>query len=560
MFNFLKFFKNLLFLNVVAVEGPGSNETNYTEEHSEIPEKTMQINPKQLLKIQGDKEYSKTGQGDLDYNTITWGFANYGEKRGFLIGDYNYLPTPKVVSEGDNVDNTDDSLLSPFFILGSHNFQIDNEAPCLILGDKNGLSTFYYSALIIGNENINNENDASMIILGDYNNSNDIDYPTIIIGSANSGNDIYTSTIILGEHNTSNEFDNNSIIIGDNNSYNEVDGNIFILGNENVNNDFDSSTIIIGKSNDNNDFDSSSLLIGDENKNSNFDKHSILVGYRNSCDLEYSLIIGENNQLYTYQSIINTSNLNNRDIELDYCLIIGKNINLTSNETDDDSDSIEHKFIFGYNNNFKENTIVEIANNGNVFEINKDTGAVVCPKLNITDIQDPKTLVTKEYIDSKSFNNLSYNIYKTPLINAGEKGNIFNVDLKTYQNYSTFYIEINSKTNYNEISIEIDTDPSYKVLVLKFIDKEKAKDFIQNYKKYLRFYSKSIVINNYDFYLEKTLNDYLNYIDTISNFENVTIKFSLQRDVLFTGAKTLNNAVYIGLLWIGAGLDQIVAE
>jgi len=659
MFNFLKFFKNLLFLNVIMPDGGGASADDYSEENNPLD------NSKKLLKIQGDKEYSKTGQGDPDYNTITWGFANYGEGRNIIIGDINYIKGESFLILGnDNILNknrTDGAAGN--IILGSHNN--DNLLYASYINGFANSNNEMEQASIYGNGNKNNNLDQASIygcgnknnelensLINGYSNSNNDLNQASIYGCGNENNDLYNS-ILLGNGNENNELNQasifgnsnnnndlyNSILLGDGNENNKLENSIgikireieaeysLILGSSNQKGKYRSS-IVCGFGHKSEDFEggiifgynnkvngetysliggihsnfkdneeiiacgvglniidcSSSLITGFSENSANQCSGIILAGYGNEVEDtsaalitswstkikeangsiigggsnevsgECSIINGLNSVIQAEYSVINTIVSQIKNVE--HSLIVGCCLNV-------DQSTLEYnkrfpKFVFGRKNDDKKNTFVEIANDGNIFEIDKDTGATTCPKLEISDIQDPKTLVTKEYVDNKS-TSISYNIYKVPLVKINETMNIFEVNVESYQKYSTFYIEINQETEYSRIRINVDTNPNYKVLAMKFTDKEKAKNFIQNYKRYLIIDSESIIAKNFDFYLERTLNDYLNYINNINNesdFDDIIIKFSLQRDILYTNSEELNNAIYIGLLWIGSGTDQ----
>jgi len=653
MFNFLKYFKNLLFLNTVAPENGATVKsealtetlTENSEEHSKETsekslEKNIQLNNlKKVIKIQGDNEYSKTRQEDPDYNTITWGFANYGEGRNIVIGDLNYIKSES------------------FLILGNKNISnktfIDNEAGNVILGSNNNnnvLNASYINGLdnsnnkmkqanIHGNENKDNNLERSSIY-GNTNDNNEL-YNSILLGDKNTNCKGYSSLLIysdkIKEARNSILFNNNNIegayqcLAFGNTNLKLGPAFSILFGNYDINNTLNSCIVFnsskgyynasIGFFNDNvianhsiaffsknanvyrsfsigtsNNFSTkpydlyisntfsinfftdiktlvtNSFINNFKNKNNNKIVNSIIqtgsiynttpgVAIKNSFiqtnyNLENSaniinsyLKIISNDDIKinykVYNSFIHCDNVSiNEDIENSFAL--GKDLQV-KNQT----------LIFGNKNDSKKNTLVEIANEGNVFEINKETGAASCPKLEVTDIQDLKTLVTKEYVDNK-FTSNSYNVYKVPLVKTNEIMNSFKVNIEAYQKYSTFYIEIDQETEYNKIEINVDTNPNYKVLAMKFTDKEKAKDFIQNYKKYLIINSESVIAKNYDFYLERTLNDYLNYINNEYelDFDDIIIKFSLQRDILRADSEELNNAVYIGLLWIGTSIDQ----
>jgi len=301
-------------------------------------------------------------------------------------------------------------------------------------------------------------------------------------------------------------------------------------------------------------------------KNSYGENRNIIVGDNNiSYKSNQNFILGNNNKINNgnYAGVFG-ENITTKD-SLDIGLIVGRNIDdvngsyvyMLGNSLKC-PDNSQIKFIFGYNNDAKDNTIVEIANEGNIIEIDKDTGAINLPKITNEDIDNAPdtTLITKSYFNANlnKMNQVSYEAQKDE--------NVITVNIDKYLENSVNIVDIFDLYESNDNIILI-FNKNGKTCLGELILKVSLKNFLSSsYEKYIQVNSDNSFINlkvdstdtiiSNDYFLENMISSFhdneSSNIDEYNDGDKVVFKFSIQAE--------LENYILIGPISIYIEYDQ----
>jgi len=507
-----------------------------------------------------DADLNKANE-NINYLPIIWGTSNYGNKRSFIIGDNNLIDGEDsgIICGNDNnisvsrssifvgIENKNINIEMPGSIVSS--FQSENiEMPLL------GLSSFYLA------KNIENDNSICQI----FNTSNLSTRDSICFSSNDSNISISDNVIYLGNENDNITINHNSEFIGyGNKDINLTDSIAIVTDSESINQNGDINNILALTYCKDLSFQGNNIMLL---KNDN----SIKVGYSNYINSSYENNITLNNwNIYTGNQNdsldINSQNLtiinNSKDVKINNnCLInaynlknisdlqetilVGDSINDISNMNQtfimgSDISNIENgwlmflfgqdlqgsknnnlKFIFGYKNDPKENTIIEIANDGNILEVDKTTGAVNLPKITNDDIDKaPDTiLITKNY----------FNVNATEIANkiANDVANdVANDAIENFKNEYSEIIEIDKTTgavNLPKITNDdIDKAPDTTLITKSYFNANLNK---MNQALYEAQKEENIITINIDKYLENSVN-IADVFDLYENNNNINLIF-----------------------------------
>ena len=287
----------------------------------------------------------------------------------------------------------------------------------------------------------------------------------------------------------------------------------------------------------------SSIIWG---KDSYGENRNIIVGdsnYLENCD--YNIVLGNNNYITNVSS----------------GLFIGNDLINREN--------INYKFILGNSNDETPNSIIEIANNGNILEVDKDTGSVNLPKITDEDIDNAPdtTLITKSYFKNNSksteeFNEIVYHgKIQEQYLSETEKITLINYQINKYDQYKINLLDTSNWKSGDTINILFEILGPKVTSISELIIRLPLNSFLNTN------YQDMISLNNdptqtfikfglmpsqdtingpilnktltYDYFLNDTLKEFYNkakanYVQNEAgapNWFSVEIKFSIQNEI-----------------------------
>jgi len=524
---------------------------------------------------------------------------SYESNQNFILGNNNKIKRGSYTGIfGENNINKDGD--SGQLIVGNTNI-IDSSSPEFILiGDNNTNIVLDYPGQIYvgsGNEAINqsgiacflngcsklNIEDSAFVIANNTTNSNISDSIAFIESGENissysmsflvSSNDntiqMQDVCAYFGMSNNNIKLGSNNLFFGVNNSnFGSTEGTgplvfSFAQDTENIKTSelnllfcdrsrdckFDQGNIVLSVSDENINVNTYNLYSGENNSNCTIDYNNIaFLDNSDNCNLsDHNIVIGSHlSKLNLTGTLVVGETISGKN-SLDVGLIIGRNIeNANGSYTYILGDSLtcpdnsNFKFIFGKNNDAKDNTIVEIANDGNIFEIDKDAGIVNLPKVRDEDIENAPdtTLVTKSYVaklndmnqvayeDQKTENTITVNIDKY----VENKINIVDIcDAFESNDYISLIFSKNEKACLGELILKVYVKKFLSSNYEKYIQVNTENSFIN-----LKVDSNDVVISN-DYFLENMISSFYenesSNIDKYKDGDKIVFKFSIQAEL-----------------------------